>query len=36
VVLVSYGYNHGRPITEVPAAAYVDRLDQLTRLLPGP
>ncbi len=30
VALVSYGYNHGRPIREVPAAAYVDRLDQLT------
>ena len=32
VVLVSYGYNHGRPIREVPAAAYIDRLDQLPAL----
>lgn len=29
VVLVSYGYNHGRPIREVDADAYVDSLDQL-------
>ncbi len=28
VVLVTYGYNHGHPITEVPALAHVDRLDQ--------
>lgn len=34
VVLVSYGYNHGRPITEVPASAYIDRLDALPLLLP--
>lgn len=33
VVLVSYGYNHGRPITEVPASAYIDRIDELPRLL---
>jgi phosphoglycolate phosphatase len=29
VVLVSYGYNHGQPVREVPADAHVDRLDQL-------
>jgi phosphoglycolate phosphatase-like HAD superfamily hydrolase len=29
VVLVTYGYNHGRPVHEVPADGYVDRLDQL-------
>jgi phosphoglycolate phosphatase len=29
VVLVGYGYNHGRPITEVDADAYIDRLDEL-------
>ncbi|WP_310385096.1 phosphoglycolate phosphatase [Roseateles sp.] len=29
VVLVSYGYNHGEPIRNVPATLYVDRLDQL-------
>ena len=27
VLLVTYGYNHGHPITEVPALAHVDRLD---------
>lgn len=27
VVLVTYGYNHGHPINEVPALAYIDRLD---------
>jgi len=32
VVLVSYGYNHGRPIREVPAAAYVDRIDELVHM----
>jgi phosphoglycolate phosphatase len=30
VVLVSYGYNHGEPIRNVPASLYIDRLDQLT------
>lgn len=30
VVLVTYGYNHGRPVREVPADGYVDRLTQLT------
>jgi phosphoglycolate phosphatase len=29
VVLVSYGYNHGRPVAEVDADATVDRLDCL-------
>ncbi len=29
VALVSYGYNHGQPIREVPAHRYLDRLDQL-------
>jgi phosphoglycolate phosphatase len=29
VVLVSYGYNHGRPIREVDADGYVDSLAQL-------
>lgn len=29
VVLMTYGYNHGQPIREVPALAYLDRLDQL-------
>lgn len=30
VALVSYGYNHGRPIREVDADAFVDRLDDLS------
>jgi phosphoglycolate phosphatase len=29
VVLVSYGYNHGRPIREVDADGYVDSLAEL-------
>ncbi len=29
VVLVTYGYNHGEPIREVPALAHLDRLDAL-------
>lgn len=29
VVLMTYGYNHGQPIREVPALAYLDRLDAL-------
>lgn len=29
VVLVTYGYNHGHPVTTVPALAYLDRLDRL-------
>ena len=29
VVLVTYGYNHGRPVAEAGADATVDRLDQI-------
>ena len=29
VLLVTYGYNHGHPIEEVPAVAHVPRLDQV-------
>ena len=29
VVLVTYGYNHGRPVQETPAAAWLDSLAQL-------
>jgi len=29
VVLVSYGYNHGEPVSDVDADGVVDRLDQL-------
>jgi phosphoglycolate phosphatase len=29
VVLVTYGYNHGQPVREVDADAFVDRLDQI-------
>lgn len=29
VVLLSYGYNHGRPVREVPADGYLDSLTQL-------
>ena len=29
VALVSYGYNHGEPITAVPASVYLERIDQL-------
>lgn len=29
VLLVTYGYNHGHPITEVPALAHVARLDEV-------
>lgn len=29
VVLVRYGYNHGEPVDEVDADAWVDRLDQI-------
>lgn len=36
VVLVTYGYNHGGPIREVPAAAYIDRLDELPTLRSAP
>ncbi|MCV2353305.1 phosphoglycolate phosphatase [Paucibacter sp. B2R-40] len=30
VVLVSYGYNHGEPIRNVPAMQYVDSLDRIS------
>jgi phosphoglycolate phosphatase len=33
VVLVTYGYNHGHPVREVPALAYLDRLDALDEAL---
>ena len=29
VALVTYGYNHGEPIGQVPALAYLDRISQL-------
>jgi phosphoglycolate phosphatase len=29
VVLVIYGYNHGEPVAQVPALAYLERIDQL-------
>lgn len=29
VVLVSYGYNHGEPVREVDADAFVDRIDEI-------
>jgi len=29
ILLVTYGYNHGHPIEEVPAVAHVPRLDQV-------
>jgi phosphoglycolate phosphatase len=29
VVLVSYGYNHGEPVRDVDADAYVDRIDEI-------
>jgi phosphoglycolate phosphatase len=29
VVLVTYGYNHGQPVQETSAAAWLDSLDQL-------
>lgn len=41
VVLVTYGYNHGRPVREVDADGWIDRLDALdlaavTAVVPGP
>lgn len=33
VVLVTYGYNHGRPVQETPAAAWLDSLAQLPQWL---
>ena len=35
VVLVSYGYNHGEPVTGVDADAVIDRLDQLGGFIDG-
>ena len=35
VVLVSYGYNHGQPVSAAGADAVIDRLDQLPALLRG-
>lgn len=32
VVLVTYGYNHGEPVTAVGADGIIDRLDELDRL----
>jgi phosphoglycolate phosphatase len=29
VVLMTYGYNHGEPIQNTPALAWLDSLDQL-------
>ena len=34
VVLVTYGYNHGRPIRDVDADGYIDALAELHLLLP--
>jgi phosphoglycolate phosphatase len=28
ILLVTYGYNHGKPVQDVPAIAHVPRLDQ--------
>lgn len=30
VLLLSYGYNHGQPITALPALQHLDRLDQIS------
>jgi hypothetical protein len=30
-VLVTYGYNHGQPVRDVDADAFVDRLDALAQ-----
>lgn len=35
IALVSYGYNHGRPVREIDADAWVDRLTELLPLLRG-
>ncbi|TAN09667.1 MAG: phosphoglycolate phosphatase [Burkholderiaceae bacterium] len=32
-VLVSYGYNHGRPVRQIDADAYLDRISELPGLL---
>lgn len=31
IALVSYGYNHGQPIADVPAQRHIDRIDELLR-----
>jgi len=36
VVLVTYGYNHGEPVREVPALAHIDRIDELAAWLSKP
>jgi phosphoglycolate phosphatase len=36
VVLVSYGYNHGQPVSGVDADGFVDSLAELAALSPGP
>lgn len=36
VVLVTYGYNHGEPIDQVPALAHIARLDELDLLRISP
>jgi len=33
VVLVTYGYNHGQPVQDTPAAAWLDSLADLPALL---
>ena len=35
VVLVTYGYNHGQPIRQTPALAWVDALSEIPALLAG-
>jgi phosphoglycolate phosphatase len=34
VVLVTYGYNHGEPVRDVDADAFVDSLAEVAGLLP--
>ena len=35
VVLVTYGYNHGQPVQDTPAAAWLDTLAQLPGCVPA-
>ena len=35
VVLVTYGYNHGQPVQDTPAAAWLDTLAQLPACVPA-
>ncbi len=35
VVLMTYGYNHGEPVQQVPALAHLDRMDALPTLWRG-